>query len=310
MVNNLILKIMKSSLEKELEEIQKADSMTSSSGEGSKGGNIIGHTKTGKPIYASYNHQNQHDHIYDSNDHRDAMNHHFLISQKASEKLAEKMKDSNYKPNQEVLSFIQHHRQQAAKHLDRANRLEDIKLKRTTKDPDTKNRALMAAKNQAEMKQKETNLGKTKLGKSLIATSIDGTSVLDTNSFSNEINNLKNNAVLKTLTNEFMSLTEFEPAKDVNIGNDYILSLSKDNNNLYSGQVTKNEEGNIIPVQNIEKQTLPNIITLLQSKEILPFFESDFNSLSDKLKNQQITEKKEDKSNVFVGIINKLINKL
>ena len=39
-------------------------------GEGSKGGNIIGHTRSGKPIYDSYNHEGHKE--FNAEDHRDA----------------------------------------------------------------------------------------------------------------------------------------------------------------------------------------------------------------------------------------------
>ncbi len=45
-------------------------------GEGSRGGTIVGHTKSGKPIYHSIGESKQHDHHYTVEDHQDAASHH------------------------------------------------------------------------------------------------------------------------------------------------------------------------------------------------------------------------------------------
>jgi len=49
---------------------EQSDSMIEKAGEGSKGGTVIGHTKSGKAIYATQN--AKHEKTYNSADHKDA----------------------------------------------------------------------------------------------------------------------------------------------------------------------------------------------------------------------------------------------
>lgn len=90
-------------------------------GEGAKGGHVIGHTKSGKPIYASSSHP---EHAgFSAGDHTDAMNHHYEIWSKTQSKIAKiKEKRPNWNPPKEITSFLQHHHSQMQMHQVRANR--------------------------------------------------------------------------------------------------------------------------------------------------------------------------------------------
>ena len=61
-------------LEKAKESIRKAIDILEKGGEGSRGGKIIGHTKSGKPIYDKFNHPGHKD--FTVEDHLDAMKKH------------------------------------------------------------------------------------------------------------------------------------------------------------------------------------------------------------------------------------------
>ena len=84
-------------------------------GEGSKGGVVIGHTKSGKAIYKDASHE---DHKrFKPEDHKSAANLHQDVYDRAQKKLHEKhQSDENFKPSQKVFDFLQHHQRQAAMH--------------------------------------------------------------------------------------------------------------------------------------------------------------------------------------------------
>ena len=84
-------------------------------GEGSKGGVVIGHTKSGKAIYKDASHE---DHkSFKPDDHKSAANLHQDVYDRAQKKLHEKhQSDENFKPSQKVFDFLQHHQRQAAMH--------------------------------------------------------------------------------------------------------------------------------------------------------------------------------------------------
>lgn len=92
-------------------------------GEGSHGGHVIGHTRSGKPIYeSSHNpsHQN-----FKAQDHRDAMNHHFEIWSKTQEKInAIRQKNPNWNPPKQIHDFLNHHYTQMKMHTSRAGQKE------------------------------------------------------------------------------------------------------------------------------------------------------------------------------------------
>ena len=84
-------------------------------GEGSRGGTVIGHTKSGKAIYKDSSHEGHK--TFKPDDHKNAANLHQDIYDRAQKKLHEKhQNDSDFKPNQKVFDFLQHHQRQAASH--------------------------------------------------------------------------------------------------------------------------------------------------------------------------------------------------
>ena len=84
-------------------------------GEGSRGGTVIGHTKSGKAIYKDSSHESHK--TFKPDDHKNAANLHQDIYDRAQKKLHEKhQSDSDFKPNQKVFDFLQHHQRQAASH--------------------------------------------------------------------------------------------------------------------------------------------------------------------------------------------------
>ena len=84
-------------------------------GEGSKGGVVIGHTKSGKAIYKDTSHESHK--TFKPDDHKNAANLHQDIYDRAQKKLHEKhQSDDNFKPSQKVFDFLQHHQRQSASH--------------------------------------------------------------------------------------------------------------------------------------------------------------------------------------------------
>ena len=84
-------------------------------GEGSRGGTVIGHTKSGKAIYKDSSHESHK--TFKPDDHKNAANLHQDIYDRAQKKLHEKhQSDSDFKPSQKVFDFLQHHQRQAASH--------------------------------------------------------------------------------------------------------------------------------------------------------------------------------------------------
>ena len=84
-------------------------------GEGSRGGTIIGHAPSGKPIYKKASHDSHK--TFSPEDHKAAANLHEDIYNRANKKLQDKTAaDPKYKPDQKVYDFIQHHHRQMASH--------------------------------------------------------------------------------------------------------------------------------------------------------------------------------------------------
>jgi hypothetical protein len=101
-------------------------------GEGSKGGKIIGHTKSGKPIYDRFNHPAHKD--FTKEDHRDAGKVHDELHQKHSDLSEEKFsKRDKYNKNidagemDEVIA--NHHYTQASKHDEAADFIDEQEKK-------------------------------------------------------------------------------------------------------------------------------------------------------------------------------------
>lgn len=89
-----------------------------SGGEGSKGGSIIGHTRSGKPIYAGANHAAHQG--FNSQEHRDAMNHHHDIWSKTQSKIQNiRTKNSTWNPPKQIHDFLNHHYTQMQRHQGR-----------------------------------------------------------------------------------------------------------------------------------------------------------------------------------------------
>ena len=84
-------------------------------GEGSKGGDIMGHTRTGKPIYASANHESHQG--FGSQDHKDAMNQHHEVWSKTQSKIQNiRNKKPNWHPPKQIHDFLNHHYTQMQRH--------------------------------------------------------------------------------------------------------------------------------------------------------------------------------------------------
>lgn len=105
-LDNLMNKNMK--METELEK----------GGEGSKGGHIIGHTKTGKPIYDSHNHPNHKD--FDRDEHATASKLHTEkwrdAKEKANHHYNEAVESGDDKATENHLSLHEHYKKIAAHH--------------------------------------------------------------------------------------------------------------------------------------------------------------------------------------------------
>lgn len=70
-------------LSKAFNVINKSLELFEKGGEGSRGGKIIGHTKSGKPIYSHGYHTDYSSKNYSSEDHEDISNHHSNVSKKS-----------------------------------------------------------------------------------------------------------------------------------------------------------------------------------------------------------------------------------
>ena len=95
-------------------------------GEGSRGGNVIGHTKSGKPIYGHHLHEG---HMgFNMDDHKDAANFHTSVVDAAIDKLdAHREKNPDFATPQKVIDFLNYHRKQAQFHQSKANQKMDIR---------------------------------------------------------------------------------------------------------------------------------------------------------------------------------------
>lgn len=94
-----------------------------SEGEGSKGGNIVGHTSTGKPIYGNSQHEGHS--TFNSREHRDALNTHHEIWSKTNKKIQKlRSEKTNWNPPKPIHDFIRHHYTQMRMHQNRASSAE------------------------------------------------------------------------------------------------------------------------------------------------------------------------------------------
>ena len=85
------------------------------SGPGSRGGHVIGHTKSGKPIYDTAQHESHRG--FSEEDHRQAMSHHSDIIATTRQKIADvRAKVPNWNPPQQVRDFLEHHHHQMIRH--------------------------------------------------------------------------------------------------------------------------------------------------------------------------------------------------
>ena len=82
-------------------------------GPGSRGGRIIGHTRSGQPIYASHNHPSHHD--FTSDEHGDAARHNRREAQKFSDKAAGTVNEPGIESSQHRKT-ARHHEIQEGKH--------------------------------------------------------------------------------------------------------------------------------------------------------------------------------------------------
>lgn len=88
-------------------------------GEGSHGGHVIGHTRSGKPIYASSAHPEHSG--FKPQEHTDAMNQHYEIWSKTQDKINKiREKRPNWNPPKKIADFLQHHHTQMRMHQNRA----------------------------------------------------------------------------------------------------------------------------------------------------------------------------------------------
>lgn len=91
-------------------------------GEGSKGGKIIGHTKSGKPVYAGNKSDHQDHKEWESQDHKDAEEYHYSESMSHGEAASKHRQGTSSYNNHRALSM--HHRDVAEGHSALANKKE------------------------------------------------------------------------------------------------------------------------------------------------------------------------------------------
>jgi len=98
-----------------MDKYTKALDILKSVGEGSRGGHVIGHTRSGQPIYDSANHETHQQ--FKAQDHKDAMNHHYDIWSKTQEKINSiRQQNPNWNPPKEIHDFLKHHYTQMQMH--------------------------------------------------------------------------------------------------------------------------------------------------------------------------------------------------
>lgn len=94
-------------------------------GEGSRGGQVVGHTSSGKPIYQNHLHEGHAN--FRAADHKDAANHHGEIIDRTRQIIQDKMKaDPKFQVPEKVVEFIQHHDKQMKMHNSKANSKADV----------------------------------------------------------------------------------------------------------------------------------------------------------------------------------------
>ena len=131
-------------------------------GEGSKGGTVIGHTPSGKAIYKKASHESHK--TFSPEDHKAAANLHEDVYNRAMKKLGDKKaSDSNYKPDQKVYDFIQHHHRQMASHTGGGQKPRNVSesskgAKGPAKGPEKKEKDPGAHPSKGEKKQFKSQL--------------------------------------------------------------------------------------------------------------------------------------------------------
>lgn len=110
-------------VEKEDSEEEESDDEIEKGGEGSRGGKIIGHTKSGKPVYDSASHEGHKD--FTKEDHHDAANHQDKLSTREYRKFNKtrgndepKYIDKDSKGYRDAKAKYEHHRDQYFAHIE------------------------------------------------------------------------------------------------------------------------------------------------------------------------------------------------
>lgn len=137
--NGLKDKLEKGDISKELHEsaLNQLDTIIEKAGEGSRGGHIIGHTKSGKPVYANKGIMAKEYDNYSSQDHMDASEIHAEKSRGHREE-SYKSSPSYYSGKSEDERHLsQHHDSQSYSHRQRAGQL-DKKTHRESLSDDEK----------------------------------------------------------------------------------------------------------------------------------------------------------------------------
>ena len=135
-----------------MEDINKAG------GEGSKGGTVVGHTPSGKAIYKKASHESHK--TFTPEDHKAAANLHEDVYNRAMKKLGDKRaEDPNFKPDQKVYDFIQHHHRQMASHTGGGQKPRNVsESSKGAKAPEKKEKDPGANPNKSEKKQFKSQL--------------------------------------------------------------------------------------------------------------------------------------------------------
>lgn len=96
-------------------ELQLRGLKVDAKGEGTRGGKIIGHTSSGKPIYGSHSHPSHG--LFTTKDHRDAVKVHSKRAKVLEEARSNFLKVEGSRAHKEVSETIKHHESQAKLHM-------------------------------------------------------------------------------------------------------------------------------------------------------------------------------------------------
>lgn len=103
------------------EQLKKAGSQ----GEGSRGGQVVGHTSSGKPIYQNHLHEGHEN--FRAMDHKDAANHHSDVIEATRAKIQARIDaDPKFQVPEKIVEFLQHHDKQMKMHNSKANAKKDV----------------------------------------------------------------------------------------------------------------------------------------------------------------------------------------